>query len=135
MRPPDDPEVAAWLTKANEDLRAATVLLEHAPSLDAVICFHCQQTAEKALKALFVALNHPPPRTHDLDRLVALLIPDLPVLDRVRDAATFLKAFAVLPRYPAFHALSGRDEGESVTRRAHNMATEIERTVRDLLAQ
>jgi HEPN domain-containing protein len=102
MRQPDDPEVAAWLGKAGEDSRAAAVLARHAPHLEDIIAFHCQQNAEKLFKALFVAVDREPPRTHDLDALIASLLPDFPSLARVRDAATFLKAYAVVPRYPVF---------------------------------
>ena len=102
MRQPDDPEVSAWVAKAAEDLRAATVLAEHAPHLESIIAFHCQQAAEKLLKALFVAVDRAPPRTHDLDGLMAVLLPHFESLAPARDAATFLKAFAVLPRYPVF---------------------------------
>ena len=36
-------------------------------------CFHAQQAAEKALKALLVARGTEPPYTHDLGALAALL--------------------------------------------------------------
>ena len=51
MRPPEDPEVAAWLAKAGEDSRAAAVLAQHAPHLESIISFHCQQSAEKTFLA------------------------------------------------------------------------------------
>ena len=70
MRPPDDPELASWLDKAGEDLLAVDVLLPHAARLHAVVCFHCQQAAEKLLKAVHVALGLRPPRTHDLTLLL-----------------------------------------------------------------
>ncbi|MBN1606248.1 MAG: HEPN domain-containing protein [Polyangiaceae bacterium] len=57
MRPPEDPEVSAWVAKAAEDLRASNVLAQHAPHLENIIAFHCQQAAEKLLKALLVAVD------------------------------------------------------------------------------
>ncbi len=54
MRRPDDPEVKDWLTKVAEDYRVAQLLAESAEPLDDAICFHCQQAAEKLLKALLV---------------------------------------------------------------------------------
>jgi HEPN domain-containing protein len=131
MRRPDDPELAAWLAKAAEDSRAAAVLAEHAPHLESIVSFHCQQNAEKLLKALFVALDREPPRTHDLDGLVGALLSDFPSLARVRDSATFLKAFAVLPRYPVFLD-SGLAPGFQSSR-AREAAAAIEQAVTAIL--
>jgi HEPN domain-containing protein len=39
------------------------------------VSFHCQQAAEKFLKALLRELGLPIPRTHDLDQLLVLLLP------------------------------------------------------------
>jgi HEPN domain-containing protein len=41
-------------------------------------CFHCQQAAEKYLKALLVERSRPVPRTHILADLVDLLLPTTP---------------------------------------------------------
>jgi HEPN domain-containing protein len=132
MRRLEDPELSAWVAKAAEDLRAASVLAEHAPHLESIISFHCQQAAEKYLKALFVALDREPPRTHDLDGLVGALLPDFEILAPVRDAATFLKAFAVLPRYPVFLD-PGLPAGAQSTR-ARQAAAAIEQAVSSILA-
>jgi HEPN domain-containing protein len=99
--------------------------------LESIISFHCQQSAEKLLKALFVAVDREPPRTHDLDSLVAALLPDFQPLARVRDAATLLKAFAVVPRYPVFLP-SGQAPG-SQSSRALEAAAAIEQAVVALL--
>ena len=45
-------DVAAWLSRAQLDLRAAEVDLAASPPLLADAAFHCQQAVEKALKAL-----------------------------------------------------------------------------------
>ena len=105
MRPPDDPEVAAWLGKARDDLEAAAALATHTPHLEAIICFHYQQAAEKQLKALLVAAERAVPRTQDLDLLVREIEPDLAEIRSIRDSATLLKGYAVLPRYPTFAAV------------------------------
>ena len=100
MRPPDDPEVRAWLEKVAEDFRVAEVLADLAEPLDDAICFHCQQAAEKLLKALLVSNDIRPPRTHDLEELVALLGPPPPLPADVDEALSYLTEFAVIPRYP-----------------------------------
>ena len=70
-----------WLSKARTDLAVATVILEQGPDMDPwACCFHAQQVAEKALKAVLVARGEEPPRTHDLGALAAV-VPDGLTLD------------------------------------------------------
>jgi len=100
MRPFEDPEVQDWVRKVAEDYRVAEALAALAEPLDDAICFHCQQAAEKLLKALLVASDLPPPRTHDLENLAARLSPPQPLPIHVEDAFTYLTELAVVPRYP-----------------------------------
>ena len=57
-----------WLRKATENLKAAKVLLEG--GLYASSCFHSQQAAEMALKALIVLKSGVQPFTHSLIELL-----------------------------------------------------------------
>ena len=59
MKPPDDAEVADWLRRAADDRRTAELVLPH--GLYDIVGFHCQQEAEKRLKALLVAAGTTPP--------------------------------------------------------------------------
>ena len=43
--------VLAWLAKADDDLRAARLLILEENALHAAGVYHCQQAAEKAIKA------------------------------------------------------------------------------------
>jgi HEPN domain-containing protein len=66
-------EVTRWVEKAEHDLRNAEYvsgLTEDCPT--DTVCFHCQQCAEKYLKALLVWRNVAFPRTHDLVVLLSL---------------------------------------------------------------
>jgi HEPN domain-containing protein len=100
MKPPDEPEVGAWLQKVAEDYRVAEMLAQSKEPLDDAICFHCQQAAEKLLKALLVAAGVKPPRTHDLEELAALLPSSQPLPVEIQDACAYLSELAVIPRYP-----------------------------------
>ena len=66
------------MQKAEVDWLSASSLTETASSrrrpLHDSICFHCQQTAEKYLKALLQELGQFVPRTHDLEDLLDSLI-------------------------------------------------------------
>jgi HEPN domain-containing protein len=99
MRPPDDPEVAEWLEKADEDLTAARILLGSRETVHGAVSFHCQQAVEKALKAALVAAETRPPRTHDLVRLCEERA-EIAALAVVTAAARALNAHSVLARYP-----------------------------------
>lgn len=91
----------AWLAKADSDLTAARRLLEHPGPYDAV-CFHAQQAAEKALKALLAFTNAPQPRTHNLEDLQALCL-STPAAEQLIDLRQLdlseLTPFAVESRY------------------------------------
>jgi HEPN domain-containing protein len=76
--PPEVVEVLRqWVRKAEHDLEAVRRIMavdEGCPYDTA--CFHCQQAVEKYLKALLTLSGVPALRTHDLEKLVALLPPD-----------------------------------------------------------
>ena len=64
-----DEAVAVWLEYADGDLSTAEFLYEKQwPRQLEIICYHCQQAGEKAVKALYLAANIPGgiPRKHDL---------------------------------------------------------------------
>ena len=90
-----------WLDKGNNDLRSAEYLSTmQYPTPDEVICYLCQQSAEKYLKSYLVLNDIEPPRIHHLKELLGMceqlnnnfnvLLPQLDIL----------KVYAVLPRYP-----------------------------------
>ncbi len=55
-----------WLAKARNDLLNADNNLNAADIPFDTVCFHCQQAAEKVLKAYLVAQGKAYPTTHDL---------------------------------------------------------------------
>jgi HEPN domain-containing protein len=69
-----------------------------------LVCFCCQQVAEKYLKAILNENGLSVPRTHDLEDLLSLLLPSHPELAAYRRGLKFLIQFAVDPRYPGFRA-------------------------------
>jgi HEPN domain-containing protein len=67
-------------------------------------CFHCQQAAEKYLKALLQELGLAVPRTHNVKLLVNLLLPHEAKLPRFRRSGAGLTKYAVEYRYPGMRA-------------------------------
>lgn len=64
--------VAAWLAKARDDLSVARLLIVEEKRLYAAGVYHCQQAAEKGLKAYLTHHDVPFPKTHDLETLLHL---------------------------------------------------------------
>jgi HEPN domain-containing protein len=63
-------EAGRWLAKPDEDVAVAELALGRLPPLTEPAAFHCQQAAEKMLKALLVTAGAAPARSHDMERLV-----------------------------------------------------------------
>ena len=93
-----------WVRKAESDFRLASRIARGAEPFHNEQCFHCQQSAEKYLKALLEELGIGIPRTHLLNDLLALLLPHHPNLGNLRRGLTFLTRFAVATRYPGDNA-------------------------------
>ncbi len=100
MKPKDDPDVAPWIAKRDEDLEMMAVALEHAPRLRDAIAFHAQQAAEKSMKALLAATGVEPPHVHDLVFLLEEIQKVLPVASISARDCQFLTPFATMARYP-----------------------------------
>ena len=88
----------AWLRKAGSDLANAELCLAAQKALDTA-CFHCQQAAEKAMKAYLIAKNVEFPFVHDLKRLLDCCISIDPDFETLTTAAVCLNPFAVVTRY------------------------------------
>src|SRR5437870_12402627 len=95
---------AEWVKKAEMDYRGARKLAPSRPPMHDLVCFCCQQTAEKYLKAILNEHGLTFPRTHNLEDLLSLLLPFHPDLNALRRGFKFLIQFAVDVRYPGFHA-------------------------------
>jgi len=100
MRPDEAAEVARWVQKAMHDISAAERLFTPSCLELDVIAFHCQQAAEKLLKAYLVARSVPFQKIHDLTRLVDLCLALDADFEQLREAAEQLNPFAVMFRYP-----------------------------------
>ena len=89
-----------WLEYAERDVGSANFLLNMRPIPMEIICFHCQQCAEKALKAVLVEHDIEPPKTHDLRQLCQMCVDIQPVFKGFTVPLKELSAYGVVPRYP-----------------------------------
>jgi HEPN domain-containing protein len=93
-------ETSRWVRKAEADLAGAHDLARAVRSYHDLICFHCQQSAEKYLKAFLIERGVPFPKTHRLEDLLLLLVPHDPSLRSLRRTVVTLSRYAVEYRYP-----------------------------------
>ncbi|PZV04070.1 MAG: hypothetical protein DCF32_12775 [Leptolyngbya sp.] len=92
-------EVEKWLIISRRDLQSARALLKEL-ILENVV-YHCQQSAEKTLKAYLVHQGVVFPKTHDLDVLLDLCCRSDADFRRWDDAADILTPYATEFRYPS----------------------------------
>lgn len=108
-----------WMKKAEQDLKSARLLIAADEELYDTVCFHSQQVAEKALKALFVARNIEFPKTHNLLLLSNLLL-DADVM-KYNEELEDLTKYAIESRYPGEYVEPSSEDAQ----KALNVAAEI----------
>jgi len=116
------PLTREWVDKAEGDFATAQreTRARKQPNHDAA-CFHCQQCAEKYLKARLQEASVAFPPTHNLTNLLNLLLPVEPTFSLLRSALQALTLYAVQYRYP----------GTQANRAEARAALALCRTVRD----
>ena len=81
----DSKDTWMWFDFADADLEAAEHLLTlHRPHYE-IICYHCQQAAEKYLKGYLIYKGVLPPKTHELDRLCDMCLAHDSSFDEIYD--------------------------------------------------
>lgn len=102
-------EAQEWQRLADMDLRTAEYLLSMSPLPVEIICYHCQQSAEKYLKGYLVFCGIAPPKMHDLDELCKLCIKSTDSFKSISDKCSDLTAYGVQPIYPMELILEEKD--------------------------
>jgi HEPN domain-containing protein len=126
-----DEELArAWFDKADRDLLTTDIMVGTAPPPTDIVCFHCQQVAEKYLKGFLAWYGIPLIKTHDLADLLAQCCVVEPRLASLQSLAVLLTDYAVDVRYPG---LPQSEPGSQETSAARDAAREIRFAVRTAL--
>ncbi len=94
------PDAKAWMTKAWRDLETARRAASGEPPFYDVAVYHCQQAAEKAVKAFLVHHGKPYEKTHDVEVLVGVACEIDSNFSKLTDAADALTPYATRFRYP-----------------------------------
>ena len=89
-----------WYKFADMDLAAAEYLKTMVPTPIEIICYHCQQAAEKYLKGFLASRGETIQKTHDLVLLNKRCQKHNKAFTRLENACLFLTDFGVAVRYP-----------------------------------
>lgn len=93
-------EISQWLVKALNDLESAKLLAFGDKWIGDTSVYHCQQAAEKSLKAYLVLNDRPIQKIHDL----TVILSQCEVIDtqfsELLEACEILTPYATLFRYP-----------------------------------
>lgn len=117
-----------WLELAKMDLESAEFLLAMRPVPVEIICYHCEQAAEKLLKAVLVAADIEPPKTHDLIQLCKKCTELDGAYGDLADACIELSPYGVQVRYP-----SNLDLNEDDMRYALKLCRQMDTAIREKL--
>lgn len=122
----DAEEIKEWLKKAEEDFAGALHLYrKRTKPLPDLVCFHCQQTAEKYLKALLIFHEVVFPKTHDLVSLLELCVQFQPEIELLREPMELLNPYSVRFRYP------GEESSKEDAKRAIKATKSIMQVLRE----
>lgn len=98
-------EVEGWLKKAEADFAGAVdIHRRRKKPLPDLVCYHCQQAAEKYLKAFLIFHEHSFPKTHDLLLLLEMGMKFEAMLEVHRELFESLNPYSVQFRYPGDEA-------------------------------
>ena len=121
-----------WLAKAANDLLNADNNLRAEDVPFDTVCFHCQQAAEKLLKAYLTAREQSSPITHDLLFILQKVLPLDSNADCLRPALALLTPYAVEVRYPDDSPVPSRQDAQEARRAADEILKWLQEALPEL---
>lgn len=112
-----DQVIKEWLNLAEMDYGVATHLFEnYLPKPFEIICYHCQQATEKAIKAIIISkdVQGGVPKSHDLSFLLRQVKNHVKIEEEYYDYADTLAPYGVTIRYPSELFLEERHAREAL---------------------
>lgn len=126
----DYAEAKTWIRLAERDCAIAKHLYDKFTPLPVeIVCFHGQQTVEKALKAVLAYYEDDIPKTHDITLLIELCKNHTSATLTNEKSADIITTFAVATRYVE----DRRDFTEATAKFALNQANETLEMVKNFI--
>jgi len=117
--------ILRWLKFAEEDLIIAEDIFSGQHPIYRSICFQCQQSVEKNLKAYLIKFDVQIIKTHDIEHLINVLAAYDNDIEKFQKPTNRFTNYAVTYRYPDDFEDITKDEAEH----AIKIATEIEKYI------
>jgi len=106
--------VKEWLRFASNDINCAKHSLSMRPVPLEIICYLCEQAAEKALKGYLIYQNVEPPKIHILKLLCKMCTDMDKSFEEITEQCGNLTLYAVQPRYPFEIEITENDMKEAI---------------------
>ena len=119
-----------WIQKAEADLNAAEKLCTFPDVLAEVVCFHCQQAVEKALKGFLISRNKEIGKIHDLVLLIEECSECDPSFKVYLRECSELNSYAVDVRYPGPNDSSTEDDARKALKYALSIITKVKSVIK-----
>jgi HEPN domain-containing protein len=103
-----------WLHFARMDLESAKHLQGMRPAPFEIICYHCQQSAEKSLKAILIKHQLEVREIHDLVKLIQDVLEVEPDLQALIPVVAGLSDYATITRYPPSMQIGSKEAVRAV---------------------
>jgi HEPN domain-containing protein len=97
----DSLDVTKWIRFAQDDFDLALIASERFRPFIEGACYHCQQAAEKILKAYTLAQTGSRTKSHELEDLLDACVLYSAEFNNLRNACKDLEPYTILARYPA----------------------------------
>ena len=118
----DSLDVSEWIRYAEMDYNTSLHMSEtYLPVPLEIVCYHCQQCAEKILKAYAIAQSEPLTKTHDLETILEQCVKYDERFNAFGLICPMLTGYAVFSRYPVSEDSINEDDMKT----ALNNALEI----------
>jgi len=118
--------VEEWMSRARSNLEIARTIKKSPNILYEDMCFNCQQSVEKSLKAFLISLDQPFPPIHSISGLLELVRKiGIKIPKKVEDSI-ILTDYAVKTRYPGEYAPLTEKEYIKSLRLAENVFLWVE---------
>ena len=129
----DSKDPKRWIEYANMDLQTAEYLAQKMrPAPYEIICYHCQQSAEKYLKGFLIwRANVTPPYIHDLDELCKLCKEVNPNFSVVADICSELTEYGMQAKYP-IEMCAEKEDAQQALRNAKSLREFMQKQAAEL---
>lgn len=97
---PFDLQAIEWIKRAEDDEINVVAILKDRDGTPMMVCFVCNQIAEKCLKAFLVHAIHDYPKIHPLDKLLKLCAQENIAFNDLQEEAILLNEYYTEARYP-----------------------------------